>query len=68
MNSNREEKQQQVLDLLCTAWNTFISIPESHPDDTPDFRRAIHQCQSIIAMQQMRQIDPETWPSYSKTH
>ncbi len=58
------ETEQQILNCLARAWNKFVSLPITHPDDTDDFRRAIHQCQAIIATQKMRRIQPEVWKSF----
>ena len=57
-----EEKEKQILGYLASAWNDFIQLPPTHLDDKPDFRRAIHECQRIICMRQMRRIDPEQYP------
>lgn len=57
----KEELQKEALDHLSQAWNAFVRIQQVHSDDVPDFRRAIHECQRIIATQKMREIDPETW-------
>lgn len=41
-------KDQEVLNALVTAWNCFVKLTPTHPDDTNDFRRAIHECQRIM--------------------
>lgn len=53
----------EVLDCLRNAWNKFVALEQSHPDDIPDFRRAIHECQRIMATRQMRRLYPHTWPT-----
>lgn len=53
---------QKVLDSLVEAWNYFVKLSPTHPDDTDDFRRAIHECQRIIGVRQLRRIDPDRWP------
>lgn len=58
-----EKREAVVLDALTEAWNTFVLLKSTHPDDLTDFRRAIHECQRILATRQMRRIDPEIWIS-----
>jgi len=43
---NDEEKA--VLDKLVSAWNAFLGLSQIHPDDTAEFRHAVHQAQNII--------------------
>ena len=63
---SEDEADNEILECLAQIWNKFVKIVPTHPDDTPDFRRAIHQCQAIIAMRKMRRIDPGTWVTYSE--
>lgn len=49
--------EADVLNALAKAWNGFCLLDSMHPDDLPDFRRSIHECQRIIAMRQLRRID-----------
>jgi hypothetical protein len=55
------EIESEILGALRTAWNRFVGLAQTHGDDIPDFRRAIHECQRIIATRQMRRINPELW-------
>lgn len=41
-------EEQQVLDLLGSAWNAFLKLEAIHPDDNPEFRAAIHAAQNIV--------------------
>ncbi len=63
MNTNIEQKtEENILNHLVEAWNLFNSISTNdHRDDETDFRRAIHECQRIIALRQMRRINPDLW-------
>lgn len=58
-----EQLEQKILDNLADAWNRFIKLPQTHGDDVPDFRRALHECQRIMATRQMRRINPDRWVS-----
>ncbi len=55
-----KNEETNVLNGLTKAWNAFVLLESTHPDDLPDFRRAIHECQRILAVRQLRRIDP-TW-------
>lgn len=58
------DKEKKVLDALAEAWNCFVDLTPTHPDDARDFRRSIHECQRIIAVRQLRRIDPDRWPTH----
>ena len=45
---NLTNTETDVLDALATAWNRFVGLPQCHPDEVPDFRKAIHDAQRII--------------------
>ncbi len=60
--TEQEQMEQGVLDSLVDAWNGFVKLHQTHGDDMPDFRRAIHECQRIMATRQVRRSDPERWP------
>jgi len=53
--------EQNVLDGLMVAWNNFVKLKSTHPDDLNDFRRSLHECERIIGMRQLRKIDPDRW-------
>ena len=52
---------QDVVDAIVVAWNNFVKLTPTHPDDIDDFRRAIHECQRIMGVRQLRRIDPDRW-------
>lgn len=54
-------QERIVLDALIKAWNTFVLLESTHPDDFSDFRRSIHECQRILAVRQLRRTDPDVW-------
>ncbi|KKN70888.1 hypothetical protein LCGC14_0426780 [marine sediment metagenome] len=58
--------EQKVMDALVVAWNNFVKLRSTHPDDTDDFRRGIHECQRIMGVRQLRRIDPDRWPMYKR--
>ena len=61
--SDPDNQETITLNALAEAWNAFVSLEPTHPDDLTDFRRAIHECQRIIAVRQLRRINPDTWIS-----
>ena len=56
-----EQMEQEILDSLTNAWNCFVKLPQTHGDDGRDFRRAIHECQRIMATRQVRRSDPVSY-------
>jgi len=56
--------EQEISDNLISAWNHFVKLTPTHPDDIDDFRRSIHECQRIMAVRQLRRIDPDRWPTH----
>jgi len=61
------EDEQKVLDALVEAWNAYLKIPKwlssgiYVEDDTNDFRKAIHECQRIIATKILARNYPLFW-------
>lgn len=44
------EQEREVAMRLAAAWDTFCALPVEHPDDTDEFRRAIHAAQAKVLM------------------
>lgn len=61
-----EASDERILQHLADAGNEFVATRQTHPDDLPDFRRAIHAAERILAVRRMRRIDPDRWPSHSQ--
>lgn len=61
-----EAADERILQHLADAGNEFVATKQTHPDDLPDFRRAIHAAERILAARRMRRIDPNRWPSYNQ--
>ena len=58
--------EEQVADHLTKAWDLFHTLRQTHPDDLPDFKAAIHTAQRIMGMRELRRDYPDTYPSYDK--
>jgi hypothetical protein len=54
------DEEKEVLNLLGEAWNKFLAL-RTCALDKDEFRRAIHACQSIVAVQVARRADPDFW-------
>lgn len=46
----------------------MCNLDQNVLDDNNDFRRAIHECQRIMGIRQLRRIDPDRWPTYDCKH
>jgi hypothetical protein len=56
-------KETEVMDNLVNAWNSYVSLPIEHPDDTSEFRHAFHSLQHMILMRPTRRrILPDRCP------
>jgi hypothetical protein len=53
-------QESLVMDALVTAWGQFVILPGTD-DDLADFRRAIHECQRILALRVTRREYPSYW-------
>lgn len=53
--------EKDVLKNLLDAWQNFVNLPLSLPDDVLEFKDAIHRCQQIIALRVARRIDEDVW-------
>lgn len=46
--SHLDPKEQAAIIALADAWNAFLKLETLHPDETSDFRFAIHAAQTIV--------------------
>ncbi len=53
--------EREVLDHLAAAWNGFLALEHKHPSDRPEFQRAIHAAQAVIATRVAQRVDPNVW-------
>jgi hypothetical protein len=54
-----------VINALTEAWNRFVGLPVRHPDDSDEFRRAIHAAQRLILVRP--QLLPDRYGIHSPT-
>lgn len=55
------QEEHEVMVGLLQAWIAFLELPDLRPDDTSDFRQAIHTCQRLLAIRIVRRAYPEFW-------
>ena len=53
------ELEIQTLMKLVEAHNLFLQLPVQHPDDLPDWTKAIHDLQRIVASREAVRNNPE---------
>jgi len=56
-----DNNEHEVLMALADAWNKFLALTGNRSDDVEEFRHAIHQAQSKIALRVARRVNPEVW-------
>ena len=69
MNSKRggmTPAEAKVIDHLVEAWNGFVKLPQQHPQDHIEFNQAIHRCQHLIMVRQVRDHYPGTFTNETK--
>ena len=55
------ESEQQCNDHLVKAWNIFVALPEGHPDEREEFKKAIHELQGLLALRIADRTCPDLW-------
>ena len=58
------DQERSALNSLADAWNKFTLLPHesSHPDDTDEFKTAIHAAQRVILSRIARRTNPRVIP------
>jgi hypothetical protein len=62
MKTDRTKDEQDVLDHLAAAWNSWCRIKHRDPDTKTEFRHAIHMCQYLVGMRQIARADKSWMP------
>lgn len=60
MASEMSDVENQVLNHLVAAWNTFVHLPIEHPDQQAEFRHALHDLQRQIMVRPVRRAAART--------
>ena len=56
----------KVIELLSEAWNNFLKLEHQHPCDKEQFCNALHICQHLIMIRDVRRQNPEIFPCYDE--
>ncbi len=62
MREELTKKEKAVLSYLAKAWDLYTELEEQHPDDSLDFRRALHECQRVVGFKLARRVHPTVFP------
>jgi len=55
------EQEKEISDHIVAAWNGFINLTPSHPDDKMEFFHGIHTLQKTLGMRVLRRDYPDFW-------
>ena len=58
-----DANEEKIVNHLVIAWNYFVQLENSRPDDVADFRRSIHECQRIVMARIVRRLFPVEYGS-----
>ena len=61
------DAEREVLEHLRNASIYFRKLPPYHPDDCPEFYRAINAAQNLIAFRVAARINPQVWNAEIET-
>lgn len=59
-----EGLENDVARGLVSAWESYIKLEETHPEDMQEFLNGIHICQKTLYMRILRRDYPQGYPSY----
>lgn len=48
------DEEALVMAALVESWNTFVKLPQEHPDDQNEYRAGIHRLQAMVLMRPVR--------------
>lgn len=59
--SGMTPEEQKISDHIVEAWNGFVKLKQTHPDDLNDFKDAAHTMQRILGTRILRRDYPDFW-------
>ena len=65
-NDGLTKEEGVVMDSLVYAWNNFLKLDTTHPDEINSFADGIHDCQQLLMNRVLRRDYPCGYPSYVK--
>jgi hypothetical protein len=66
MKENIINEEKEILDNLSFAWNNFLGLEQTHPNDINDFMDRIHKCQYILMAREARRSCPTLYKTIKK--
>ncbi|WP_339304371.1 hypothetical protein NST33_18015 [Paenibacillus sp. FSL L8-0435] len=60
-NGGMTDKEFEIANHIVAAWNGFISLKQSHPNDKYEFHQGIHILQKTLGMRVLRRDYPDYW-------
>lgn len=61
MSGGLTEEELEISKNIISAWNGFIKLKPSHPNDKYEFHQAIHILQKTLGMRVLRRDYPDHW-------
>jgi hypothetical protein len=61
MSGGLTEEELGISKNIVAAWNGFINLKQSHPNDKNEFHQAIHILQKTLGMRVLRRDYPDFW-------
>lgn len=59
------ERELSALNKLVEAWAEYVFLPQEHPSDLDEFRKAIHEAQLLILARPGRRVFNADKPNVS---
>jgi hypothetical protein len=67
-NPGLTAQEKECLNHLVEAWNLFVGMDNKHPSDNPEFCKAIHDAQKMLALRVARRVDTDVWSQWPREH
>ncbi len=61
LNGGLTKEELEISKSIVGAWNGFVKLKPSHPNDLKEFHVAIHTLQKTLGMRVLRRDYPDFW-------
>ncbi len=61
-----KQEELELIKLTSELWNKYVKLPTQHPCDQEEFCHALHICQHLIMIRDMRREMPQLFPMYDE--
>ncbi|GED72323.1 hypothetical protein BRE01_60250 [Brevibacillus reuszeri] len=65
-NGGMTTEEKEIADHIVAAWNGFVTLKPTHPNDQVEFGDAIHRLQHLLGMRVLRRDYPDYWLTKTK--